>query len=229
MGLYKDACLPWKRGFDSYYGYLTGSELHYTKEQRSARGSAGNASNKVLFPDFRSESGPIESVCVTVPPHEAEAAAATADSQAGAHQQFCGGPSPPPSGTGSGSAGAIESECQRLLGPAVLQQATEHALASTGSKAANWTYYAGALVAGDDVGSENMTLADAESHCVGLDGCMGFTFEGATPTASSCTKEICQFYFKSKINLNTDSAWGTWTVRIVLHSSAVYCRCNRLA
>ena len=91
----------------------------------------------------------------------------------------------------SRSAGAIESECQRLLGPAVLQQATEHALTSTASKATNWTYYAGALVAGDDLGSENMTLADAESHCVGLDGCMGFTFEGATPTASSCTKEIC--------------------------------------
>jgi arylsulfatase A-like enzyme len=69
LGLYKDACLPWKRGFDTYYGYLTGSELHFTKEQRSARGSPGNASQKVLYPDFRRETGPISSVCVTVPPH----------------------------------------------------------------------------------------------------------------------------------------------------------------
>ena len=38
-GIYKDACLPWRRGFDTFYGFLTGSEHHYTKIQRIARGN----------------------------------------------------------------------------------------------------------------------------------------------------------------------------------------------
>lgn len=193
--------MPWKRGFDTFYGYLTGSELHYTKEQRSARGSPGNASNKLLYPDFRSETGPIQSVCVTVPPHELGSQMGLARQQ---HQQFCGGSSPSP--PGSEVAATIGRECQRILGPAILQAVAQ-------ASSANWTYYAGALVAGDDLGSGNLTLADAQARCIGLDGCVGFTFEAENPSSISCQHKKCHYYFKSKINLNTDSAWGTWTVQ----------------
>ena len=123
-GLYKDACLPWSRGFDTFYGYLTGSELHYTKEQRSARGTPGNASQKILYPDYRTEKGPIETQCVEVPPHEDKPGASVG-------AQFCGGPSPPPGGLASVSEAAGAGECGALEPPRLGVHA---------NAAANWTY-----------------------------------------------------------------------------------------
>lgn len=65
-GIFKDSCLPWNRGFDSYYGYLTGSELHYTKQQRSPRGKP-DGKGTMCYPDFRTENGPINSTCIHDP------------------------------------------------------------------------------------------------------------------------------------------------------------------
>lgn len=67
IGLYKDSCLPWNRGFSTYFGYLTGSEMHYTREQRTARASPWNSSVYVLYPDLRTESGPVVSDCIRPP------------------------------------------------------------------------------------------------------------------------------------------------------------------
>lgn len=61
VGIYKRECLPWYRGFDTFYGFLTGSEYHYTKIQRIARGTE-NVSR--LYPDFRTHTGPALSDCI---------------------------------------------------------------------------------------------------------------------------------------------------------------------
>ena len=147
-------------------------------------------------------------VCVTVPPHAASGGDASEATAPALGRQFCGGPSPPP---GEHHASLL-GECHGLA-PPILAAATT---AST-----NWTYYAGALVAGDDVGSDNLTLADAEAKCVGISGCIGFTFEASAsnplPSKSSCVANKCHVYFKSKVNLNTDSSWGTWLIHPMTH------------
>ena len=83
VGIYKEACLPWRRGFETYYGFLTGSERHYTKVQRVRRGDV-SANTSALYPDFRTETGPISTHCVTPP---------------------LAPPPPPPPPCGAGSAG----------------------------------------------------------------------------------------------------------------------------
>ena len=157
--------------------------------QRSARGAKGNASQKLLYPDFRTETGPIDSVCVTVPPH--------------ADKQFCGGPNPAPTpavGRGSSASAACATPATAL------------------SVTANWTFYAGALVAGHDVeGDGNFTLSAAQAHCLSNSSCLGFTFEALAPSPTSCISSPCKVYFKSAIDLNSDSAWGTWLVRPMAH------------
>eukprot|EP00966_Prymnesium_polylepis_P217591 5035891-Prymnesium_polylepis.2 len=63
-GIFKDECLPWHRGFSSYYGFLTGSEHHYTKMQRIGRGFENGTK---LFPDLRTHEGPVTSHCINNP------------------------------------------------------------------------------------------------------------------------------------------------------------------
>ena len=195
LGLYKDECLPWNRGFDTFYGYLTGSELHYTKMQRSARGALHNASHKILYPDFRTESGPIDTKCIQIPPH-----AGVISSE----QQFCAGPSPSSSPPGSDILGhATECDVDEVSAPITF---------SNGK--ANWTFYQGSLTAGNDVcPPKNTTTVLAKEFCDSNTECVGFTFtttDGTTPSASSCISKKCKIYFKSKINLNSDDAWGTF-------------------
>jgi hypothetical protein len=40
--------------------------------------------------------------------------------------------------------------------------------------------------------------------------CVGFTFSAEVPSPTACVNSPCKTFFKSQINLNTDSAWGTW-------------------
>lgn len=66
-GIFQDACLPWRRGFDTYYGFLTGSEHHYTKMQRIARGDGSGNGTTRDFPDLRTHEGPVVSHCIRPP------------------------------------------------------------------------------------------------------------------------------------------------------------------
>ncbi|GFO11243.1 arylsulfatase b [Plakobranchus ocellatus] len=53
LGFYEDAYLPWKRGFDTYYGYLTQSENYFTHT------APFNIKNGKPYLDFRSEMTPV--------------------------------------------------------------------------------------------------------------------------------------------------------------------------
>ena len=79
--------------------------------------------------------------------------------------------------------------------------------ATSSSLQHNWTYQHGALAAGNDLQKGNHTLAEAESICVSLPGCIGFT-DHSSNAKSAAVEAI--YFKKAPMNLNTDFAWSSY-------------------
>ena len=78
----------------------------------------------------------------------------------------------------------------------------------SGSKAVDgYVPLSGALAAGNDLGTANLTWHEAVEHCNKTKGCSGFTFESAIARPSTPIK----IYFKNASSQpNTDGDWRTW-------------------
>jgi hypothetical protein len=74
-----------------------------------------------------------------------------------------------------------------------------------------WVMKPGALLAGDDLGTVNTTVAGAEKLCKGTKGCVGFTFKNAGVACSAAaapgSTTTAKMYLKSEMAGNGDAAW----------------------
>ena len=76
------------------------------------------------------------------------------------------------------------------------------------TRAHNYTYFRGALAAGNDAQPHGMhTIAEAEAICSGLASCRGFSFHAENGQNATGAQDV---YFKSHINLNMDVTWSTF-------------------
>lgn len=81
----------------------------------------------------------------------------------------------------------------------------------------SYTYAAGFLAAGDDLGGGPYTYADALAHCDALIECMGITFAGDDPKPASPVN----VYFKSAVHFEAAPGWQTWEKVSALHATAI--------
>lgn len=68
----------------------------------------------------------------------------------------------------------------------------------------------GFISAGDDIGTANVTIAEAEKHCTSVDACVGFTFEKTTPESKTECNAISgtqKILYKSSMSGSASPAW----------------------
>jgi hypothetical protein len=65
----------------------------------------------------------------------------------------------------------------------------------------NYTFFGSALAGGNDLQSDNHTLASAEAWCSSQPSCVGFTFAGRNMRDPGGEK----VYFKTQLNFNSDA------------------------
>ena len=78
--------------------------------------------------------------------------------------------------------------------------------ATSSSLQHNWTYQHGALAAGNDLQKGNYTLAEAESICVSLPGCIGFTYHSSN-AKSAAVEAITSSYLFPFFKMHEFPVW----------------------